>query len=79
MKIATQSLFSLRVKQDFVHKVRNPVADGPITERQALENVRSGKWRIVHKQRKRTLRKRGVRVWYCALLWAYVWEPKESR
>lgn len=38
-----------------------------------LAKVRSGEWRIVHSQRARKLRRKGVRVWFDTDLDALVW------
>lgn len=46
-------------------------------ELELLRRVRAGELRIVHAQRKRTLRKRGVRCWFEPYFNAYVWEPQK--
>ena len=44
-------------------------------EKRVLARVRAGELRIVHSQRKRKLRKKGIRVWWEDSIGAYVWEP----
>lgn len=40
-----------------------------------LEMLQAGIYRKIGRQRKRTLRKRGERVWFSPELQHYVWEP----
>jgi hypothetical protein len=51
-----------------------------MTERELAKlcKVRSGELRIVHAQRARTLRKKGVRVWFDPDLRVMVWERKAT-
>lgn len=46
-----------------------------LTESQSLALVKAKKLKIVSPQRKRKLRKRGIRVRWMQVLNAYVWEP----
>lgn len=48
-------------------------------ERAALRLLKEGYIRLVHNQRKRTLRKRGVRVWWNRYFGAYVWSPTDEK
>lgn len=51
------------------------LADCDGIEQRELKRVASGELRIVHAQRKRKLRKLGHRVWWNAVLRAWVWTP----
>ena len=44
-------------------------------ELELLRRVQAGELRIVHSQRARKLRRRGVRVWWSSYFGAYLWEP----
>jgi hypothetical protein len=44
-------------------------------ELELLRRVRAGELRIVHSQRARKLRRRGVRCWWEPYFAAYLWEP----
>jgi len=44
-------------------------------EHELLRRLAAGMIRIVHSQRARKLRKRGVRCWFEPYFNAYLWEP----
>ena len=46
-------------------------------ELELLRQVKAGELRIVHAQRKRKLRRRGVRCWYEPYFRAWLWRPVE--
>jgi hypothetical protein len=47
------------------------------SDRAAMRAIERGELRGIGKQRKRTLRRQGIRVFWCEFLGSYAWNPKD--